>query len=180
MKKIVLVLCALLAAGMFIGCSSSKKETGSAEWWHNEYLCDKIASEVMGEPAIATVGTSTLSKTTAEKAARANGRAELARRMGSTISAAAAESRGEELGEEAKQAYQDESTQIANQVLSGSAQVNYYFDENDGTTYVMIAMPLEGLDKKLQSASMKTNNKDVREFMNTLTIDQLKLMFNVK
>ena len=40
-------------------------------------------------------------------------------------------------------------------------------------TYVLMALPLAGLDKKIQSASMKSSNKVVRDALNDLTSEQL-------
>lgn len=180
MKKIFGIVCAALVAGMLTGCASNKKETGNKNWWHNEVLASNIATDIMGEAAIGGVGRSTLSGVAAEKAAKADARASLAQVIGTTVADAIANDLDAETDDDNKEKFSQETRLVANQVLSGSQQVDYYYDEKSETTYVLMGLPLEGLDKKLKSASMKTNNKEVRDFLNTLTNEELKQMFHVK
>lgn len=177
MKKIFLAICVALAATILVGCASTKKTIEKQNWWESEFVADKVANELMEEPAITGIGKSSLSGVTAQKAAKADARVSLAQRIGTTVSNEIASSLE---NEDDKETYKEEATLVANQVLSGSMQLAQMVDEDSGITYVLMGLPLAGLDKKLQSASMKTNNKEVREFMNTLTIEQLKTMFNVK
>lgn len=180
MKKVFFVLfCALFATALFVGCGSTK-QTGNKEWWHNEFLAGKIATEIMGEPAIAGVGASNLSGISAEQSARLAARGALAQRIGDAVSDERKRTLDGATGNEDAEKFNQDLKGVSEQVLSGAAQVDYYFDEQKGTTYVLMGLPLEGLDKKLQSASMKSNNKEVREFMNQLTIEKMKEMFNVR
>lgn len=173
MKKIFFALAGVfMASALFVSCGSTNL-AGNNEWWHNSLKADRIATTEFGEQAIAAVGQSTLSATTAEKAARADGRAALAQRISTVVKNRVKSKLGEENRDEAKESYDEDIDLIANQVLSGSAQVDYYFEEKTGKTFVLMGLPLAGLDKNLQSASMKTNNKVVREALNELTEEQL-------
>lgn len=175
MKKSLLVLAGALLCSAFMGCKSTQVAKGNESWVHNEYLAGKMATEIMGEPAIAGVGRSNLTGITGEKAARADGRVALAQRISTVVANEVANANGQNLGDEAFEQYGEATTLIANAVLSGSVQIDMKKEEE--TTYVLMGLPLNGLDKQLQSASMKTNNKEVRDFMNTLTVEQLQTMF---
>lgn len=180
MKKLVLFLSAVFTMTLFIGCGSTKQPTGNTEWWHNEYLAGKIATSIMSEPAIAGVGKSALSGIAAEKAARADARASLAQRISTVVSDEITKSIGNQTDDDTQESYKQATGLVANSVLSGSVQIDYHLDKETGETYVLMGLPLNGLDKQLQSASMKTNNKEVRDFMNKLTNEQLKSMFGLQ
>lgn len=179
MKKVFFVfLVGLLTSAVFVGCGSTKTygntDVGHKSWTHSDLQCNKIATEGFGKPAIGVSGTSELSGTAAEKSARLDARGRLAAVLSSAMTNI--EERADEASKAAGESTEEYKTSIkgvSNAVLDGAQQIDYFYDEKSGITYVLMGLPLDGIQNSLKSTAMKFNNKSVRDFLNELTIEEI-------
>ena len=174
MKKLTLLICAVLAFSMLTGCQTNNyegksatamaKKAGAPDWYFQGNLRDNTG--------IYGVGASNLADPlAAEKAARIDGRALLAQMVSVAISYVGMNSfemNGADT--EAEREFKERATAVADQVLVGSGQVDR-FDFN-GEVRVLMFQPYEDLMKKFKSNAMKQDNQALRELMETITLEQ--------
>lgn len=172
MKKIIFAALALLAVSLLAGCATTKtsygqsatamaKKAGAPDWYFKGNLRD--------DKGIYAVGRSSFSdEIVSEKAARVDGRANLAQMVESAVNY---------IGEntitadtETKKEFKEQSKVITNQILVGSMQVDRF--DLDGKVSVLMFQPYEDILKQFKSAAMKQENEKLKTFMAELTMDQ--------
>ena len=169
MKKIILLVLFVLSLSILAGCATTKNVTEQSEkieapeWY--------LRGAKKGSSGIYAIGRSNLSdKAMAEKAARVDGRAQLAQMVESTVSHVVDSL--VEYDSETKR-YLKESTKIvSNQVLVGSTQEDkFYFN---GEMSVLMFLPYENMILQLKNSASSQSEKKLKEFLSELTVEQLE------
>jgi len=169
MKKFTLIVLCVLSLGFVTGCATTnavpeeKVKVEAPDWYLN--------GAKRSPDGIYAIGTSTLSDPLmAEKAARIDGRAALARSLETTVNRVVG---GLATYDNDSKKYLIEHTKIvSNQVLVGSKQVDIF--SFNGEVSVLMFLPYEDMLKQLKSAAETENDEKLKNFFDELTVEQIQ------
>ena len=174
MKKLTLIVAITLALSLMVGCKSNDgvgksaaamaKKAGAPSWYFQGNYKDADGIYAVGASNYADM-------IVAEKAARVDARALLASVVSTAVSYVATNSLFMDGSTtESQKEFSERASVVADQVLVGSMQIDRF--DLDGEVRVLMFQPYEDLMKKFKSNAMKQDNEQLRELMETITLEQ--------